>query len=231
MKILLKELNKLVDELMIEKVTLINRSKVIHSSKILLCKLYQIVNDINILLERDSLNSIHILMRPIIHIVVDLKNIITDEKYTNKIALKYAKNELNKLNKKESNRPLKPSDKQLKKQYEKNISELEQESVKVISEKKKFNILNDDNAFYTHVYSKLSDDSHANIGYLTYCLSEIRNGKIKYKIKENVSGLKKGEIIRVLNVIILESVILIKKINNIDYESDKSKLEMYYSNF
>jgi hypothetical protein len=201
-------------------------------SILFICKFYDTIKDIALLLHNDSLNSIPILLRVAIVILYDLKNIEINPHYLEFLVYSSAKNEIKRINQIEK---IKVIDDELKKAREDysllidNMDIPKKAKKGEIPEIFKFNNVIGDDLFYRIVYSYLSKEIHSNILLLEKQYLKITGNKITFTYNSNHSFFSKEELITIVNITIYEVLFVIGKIFALDVSRYENTLSHYYT--
>jgi len=228
-KIKLDEIDVLIEEL---KLRLNNDEKNKIFSILFICKFYDIVKDIELLLRNDSLNSILILLRVAIVVLYDLKNIEKNPHYLESLVYSSAKGEIKRINQIEKFGAIDDTLKKVRDDYSLLIDNMnipENEKKDKIDEIHKFNKITGDDLFYRKVYSYLSNEIHSNIFLLEKQYMKTNGNKITFTYNDNHSLFTKEELIKIINMTIYEVLITISKIFSLDVSKYESMLNHYYS--
>ncbi len=199
-------------------------------SILFLCKFYEIVKDIKVLLEAGKLYSVPILLRSINEILYDLKNIEKTPYYLETLAYNSSLQEIKRIKILTEIKECQPDDQLLSqnKLFSEIIENTPLTAKKILTKLDKFKNVDGDDLFYRIVYSYLSKESHSDIISLENHFVEMVNGNIIFRYDINEGNFSLSELINIVNVVIYESIITVGNINEIDISDFKKELETIY---
>lgn len=197
-------------------------------SILFLCKFYEIVKDIKVLLEAGKLYSVPILLRSINEILYDLKNIERTPHYLDTLAYNSSVQELKRIKILTDLNEYRPSDELLSQNvlFSEIIENTPPAARNKLTKLDKFKNIDGDELLYRIVYSYLSKESHSDIISLENHFVELVNGKIIFRYDINEGDFSLSELVNIINAVIFETVITVANINEIDINEFKDELGM-----
>lgn len=195
-------------------------------SILFLCKFYELICDINVLMHSDRYNSIPILFRAALEVSFDIKNIQNSESYLEKLGYTAAKKELTRLNCLSKIEEYCPDD-DIQNQievYEKIISDIPEDNQKTVQIINKFNNIDSSDILYRVVYSKLCKETHSDMIELQKHFFKLEGNKWTFIYDVAKTDLDKEKFVDVIILTILETIIVTGQINKIDTSKYKNLL-------
>ena len=187
-------------------------------SILFLCKFYEVIYDINVLIQANRYNSIPILFRTTLEISFDIKNIKNSEDYLDKLAYTAAKKEISRL-KSLTIITEYSANKGIQNQieiYENIVSKIPVDSQKTVQIIDKMRNVDSSNLLYRVVYSKLCKETHSNMIELEKHFFKLKDSQITFIYDVSTTDLDKEKFIDAINLTILDTIIAAAQINNID---------------
>ncbi len=200
-------------------------------SVLFLCKFFELIYDINVLIKAGRLNSVPILFRAALEVSFDIKNILKSDNYLDKLAYFAAKGEIKRL-KSLCNINQKPPSVNVKdyiNTLEEIISNIPEACHKEVQIKDKFKKIEGNDILHTVVYSKLCKETHSNIIEIEKHFLKLIKGKYAFVFDVSTIDLDKNMFINGIVLTILETIITVAKITEQDtseYESQLDKIIM-----
>ncbi len=197
-------------------------------SILFMCKFYELIYDINILIKSNRYNSVPVLFRAALEVSIDIKNIGNSDKYIYKLAYTKAKKEKKRLEILERNKEY-DATQDLKEQIEvyKSIEgSIPEDCRKEVNIYDKFKGIDQSELLYRIVYSKLCKETHSDMEEMERHFYKQKGGKHTFIYDVGTTDLDKKEFVDSIILTILETIVAVAKINKIDtlrYEKSLSE--------
>ena len=209
---------------LIEEVLIQFKAKQIKCSKerfytiLFLCKFYELISDINVLIEGNRYNSIPVIFRAALEVSIDLKNISRTDRYLNRLCYSAAKKEFKRLSclSKNDEYELDQNHKELLAVYEGVVSGLPDGDKKELTVFEKFNKIDESELLYRIVYSKLCKETHSDMIELEKHFVRKIGNKISFKYDVGTTDLDKEDFVSSIKVTILETLVAAGEVCKLD---------------